>query len=255
MPLASTLKHLSLTLGLYPTARRIIRAIRPGARQAWLEDIEFYRSMLPPGALCFDVGAHFGAKSETLLLAGAKVVAFEPNPAVLGELNARCASNAKWTLITSAIGSAPAIMRMHAHQRSGESSFDAGWKGGDGFVGAMYVPVTTLDEAIRVFGIPDYCKIDVEGWEHEALRGLSSPIPLLSFEFHINDEITPRTIECLRLLSRFGPAEVNVTPAESSRFHLPEWTPLERFLDWYPGDLEATLPLYPVGDIYVRLIR
>ncbi|MBE0555959.1 MAG: FkbM family methyltransferase, partial [Proteobacteria bacterium] len=210
-----------------------------------------FRELIPSNSLCFDIGAHFGAKSETLLLAGMRVVAFEPNPAVVPELNARCASNSDWTLVATALGSTPSIMTMNLHARSGESSLDAAWKGGGNFVGAMSVPVTTLDIAIQVFGTPYYCKIDVEGWEDEVLRGLSSPIPLISFEFHINEQITPRTRECLRLLRRFGPARVNVTPAESSAFHLPEWMPIEEFLDWYPGDLERTLPLYPVGDIYV----
>jgi FkbM family methyltransferase len=254
MSLTGSLKQLSLSLGVYPLARKVIRLLRPAVRKAWEEEIDMLRRTIPQGALCFDVGAHFGAKSEALLHAGARVVAFEPNSDVLPELRARCGAHPSWTLVTTALGSTPALMAMNIHGRSGESSFDATWKGGGGFVGKRTVPVSTLNEAVRAFGTPYYCKIDVEGWENEVLRGLSTPIPLVSFEFHIDKDITPRTIECLRLLSRFGAAEVNVTPAESVQFHLRDWVPIQEFIDWYPGDLAQTLPQWPVGDIYVRML-
>jgi hypothetical protein len=45
------------------------------------------------------------------------------------------------------------------------------------------VPMTTLDALIARHGAPRFIKIDVEGWEAEALAGLSSPVPALSFEF------------------------------------------------------------------------
>lgn len=247
----STMKHLSLAVGMYRPARILNRQLRPDVRRAWREEVSFYRNLLPDQSLCFDIGAHFGAKSEALLQTGASVVAFEPNPAVLSELTARCGGNPHWSLVTTALGSAPALLEMNLHHRSGESSFDPAWKGGAGFIARMHVPVMTLDAAIEAFGVPWYCKIDVEGWEEEVLRGLNRPIPLISFEFHINEEITPRSRRCLQRLSDFGPAMVNVTPAESSVFHLPQWVPLDEFVDWYPGDLERSLPLYPVGDIYV----
>jgi len=33
------------------------------------------------------------------------------------------------------------------------------------------------------YGLPHFCKIDVEGFEEQALAGLSRPLPVLSFEF------------------------------------------------------------------------
>ena len=45
------------------------------------------------------------------------------------------------------------------------------------------VPVTTLDALIDRYGSPSFIKLDVEGFEVEALAGLTQPVPALSFEF------------------------------------------------------------------------
>ena len=119
-------------------------------------------------------------------------------------------------------------------------------------IASYHVPVITLDSAIECFGTPTYCKIDVEGWELEVIRGLTRSIPLVSFEFHLDDQDTRKTISCLELLSQFGPSRINITPAEMPAFHLKEWIPLKQFLQWFPGDLEQSLPGHHYGDIFVR---
>lgn len=59
-------------------------------------------------------------------------------------------------------------------------------------------------------------------------------------------------MDCLEQLKRLGAGQVNITPAETSRFHLEKWMPLDEFLQWFPGDLRRTLPGYPYGDIWVK---
>jgi len=241
---------MSIVTGLYRPARWVSRRLRPGQLRAFQEEVALFRSLLPSGALCFDVGANIGEKSEALLDAGARVVAFEPNPLVLPELQARCRSRRNWSIVATALGSGPAIATLRARKSHGQSSLGEGWEGD--VVATYKVPVVTLDAAIHCFGAPFFCKIDVEGWELEVLRGLTRPIPLLSFEFHLNESDITKTLACLETLVQFGSSRINITPAETSAFHLKSWIPLEQFLAWFPGDLDRTLPGYRYGDIFIR---
>lgn len=246
----ANLKRLTVSAGLYRPARWMARRLRPETLRAHQDDVALVRSLVSGGALCFDIGANIGEKSEAMLDAGAKVVAFEPNPRVLPELHARCAHRRDWTCVAAALGSGAGIATLHARVFHSQSSLSAEW---DGAVAATYdVPVITLDAAIARYGMPAYCKIDVEGWELEVFRGLSQAMPLLSFEFHLDDRGIAKTRACLARLATLGPATVNLTPAERSQWHLAEWMPLAAFAEWFPGDLASTLPGKLYGDIYVR---
>jgi len=245
-------------MGMYQPARWLSRRLRPSQLQAHLDDINFYSELLPPSSLCFDVGANIGEKSEAMLKAGAHVVAFEPSPSAIPELRARCRGFKNWHLVPTAVGSEESIATLHITHDSGKSSLDRNWNRAMDVVNTYSVPVGTLDAAIKLFGKPFYCKIDVEGWELEVLRGLSQAIPLISFEFHLNDKGIDNAILCLEILLDHGPSYINITPAESPFFHLPEWMPIKDFIDWFPDDLKNTLPGHPYGDIFVmneQLVR
>lgn len=248
MSLLSMSKQVSITTGLYRPARWLSRRIRPHQMRLLRDDVRFYRSLLPAGALCFDIGANVGEKSEAMLKAGARVVSFEPNPLVIPELRARCGHSRGWTFVATALGSGASVATLRARHPHEQSSLSSDWEGD--LVGTYNVPVVTLDSAIQCFGTPTFCKIDVEGWELEVFKGLTRPIPLLSFEFHLRD--VPNTIACLEKLAQFGASRVNITPAEASSFHFDTWIPIEEFLKWFPGDLERTLPGNHYGDIFVK---
>lgn len=249
MSLSQRVKAAAISLGLYRPARWLTRVMHPSHRERLDADVALYRALVASGALAFDVGANIGEKSEALLRAGARVVAFEPNPIVLPELRARCAHSKKWTVVAAAVGSAAGRATFHARESIVNSGLGA--EGESPVIATYEVPVVTLDAAIERFGCPSFCKIDVEGWEFEVLRGLSRPISLLSFEFQLSQRGIQKTRSCLERLAEGGDGHVNLTPAESARFHFDHWFRLSDFIDWFPGDLRATLPGDHYGDIYV----
>ena len=256
MSLITLTKNLSIAAGLFRPALRLSRCLRPSTRQTHLDNVRFYRSLLPSGCLCFDVGANLGKKSEAMLEAGCRVVAFEPNPLVVPELRARCGHQSRWTLVQAGLGKNAAILTLYARQLHGHSSFAKDW-GGGALLGAYHVPVVTLDAAVEAFGLPFYCKIDVEGWEPEVLSGLSQSVPLLSFEFHLTDREIAKTLACLKYLANLGATHANAILGEGTVFCLPEWVSLDSFCQSFPDNLkrlfaDGTTDCY--GDIFVRNI-
>lgn len=251
--LLSSLKQFSIAVGMYRPARRLARTLRPREQRAFLGDIALYHSLLPAGALSFDVGANVGDKSEALLQSGGRVVAFEPNRHVIPELRARCGDRPAWTLVETAIGSGSRIAILHAKRSHGQSSLAKDWEDGQ-VIASFPVPVVTLDAAIECFGMPEYCKIDVEGWELEVLNGLTQPINLISFEFHLDDKGIRNARLCLERLAKLGASALNVTPAEGSTFVFDQWIPLEEFLRRFPANLVESLPGNPYGDMFIRSV-
>lgn len=75
-------EELTNALGLHVAARGVYRATigRNGAR-ASAKLKEFYSSLIPAGALVFDIGANTGKYAEALEALGARVIALEPNAA------------------------------------------------------------------------------------------------------------------------------------------------------------------------------
>ena len=223
--------------------------IHRSKRASLTKDTRFFRSLLAHDVLCYDVGANIGAKTEALLRIGARVISFEPNPDVLSELCARCRKYPKWTLVRTAVGEEPAVATLYSRRSHAHSSLDSMWEG-EG-QSTHEVPLLPLDTLIKHYGLPAYCKIDVEGWELPVLRGLSAPIPLISFEYHLTHDNIAKTIHCLDRLSVLGQSEVNFIAGENSEFQMDRWMRLEDFVARFPGELPGAEASH-YGDIFVK---
>ena len=153
----------------------------------------FYAQFIRPGDLCFDIGAHVGSRIGAWSRLGARVVAVEPQASLMRLLRHWYGKAPNVVLLEQALGSVPGRQVMHvSHRTPTLTTLSDEWLAkvsraptfaGTRWDSSVVVPVTTLDELIGRYGRPTFCKIDVEGYELEVLKGLSQPVPALSFEY------------------------------------------------------------------------
>jgi hypothetical protein len=80
------------------------------------------------------------------------------------------------------------------------------------------------------------------------MSGLSTLPPMLSFEYHASE--MDKALECLDILARLGPLELNIYPVHRQTLIFDEWLDPESFRK----RLEDTRPP-KVGDIFVRSVK
>ena len=215
--------------------------------------IRFYHQFIKPNDLCFDLGAHLGNRSDAWLRLGAKVIAVEPQPICIDYLEKHFGSNQDFILVKKAIGDQPGRMELHISEKTptittlagenwqqaiqDDTSFKVSWDR------SLEVEVITLDQLIATYGMPAFCKIDIENFELQALHGLSQPIPALSFEF-----FTPtldRAIECIHQLEKLSSYQYNWSFGESQKLVRKHWINGEEMIAIYSSHHRS-------GDIYAR---
>ena len=214
----------------------------------------FYRPLVPSGGLVFDIGANVGHYALLFASLGARVLAVEPQSALVTRLSRRFAHRPLIHVLHTALGPAPSTATLHkapglteiASLRpdvAARSRFSAEHP----FSDTETVPVTTLDALVAAHGRPDFCKIDVEGFELAVLAGLTRPLPCLSLEF--NREFWPETLQGLERLGTLGSYRFNYALGEATQFSAPTWLSAD--------ELRAALVQNPDpllwGDLYARL--
>lgn len=246
--------------GIKPLAAAIGRSFdtyyRDTHRTARMDRL--HASLVSPGALVFDVGAHVGDRTGSFLRLGAKVVALEPQPHVCRALRLIYRGNPAVVVLAEAVGVAAGHLDLHLNLRNPtvatvSSDFIAAAAGSPGWEDenwdrSVSVAVTTLDALIERYGRPDFVKIDVEGHEAEVLQGLSTALPILSFEFTtIQRSVAHACVDRLCHLARY---EFNLSLGETHTLRHARWlTPdaLRAELDGMPHAANS-------GDVYARLV-
>lgn len=252
-------------------AKRLLRSVRlldPAERLArWMRQhgalerrkhealVAFYRRFIEPGALCFDIGANWGNRTRVFLDIG-RVVAVEPHPQCAAALRRRFGRSPDFTLVEAAAGASPGEAELHVgpitnlstlSQRYMRETRNSGRFDESAWSDSRKVAVTTLDELIGKYGVPAFCKIDVEGYEPEVLMGLGSAVPLLSFEFTAPESIAD-AIRCVERLEHLGRYRYNLSYSESLELELETWVSGHEIME----RLRSIDQPESWGDIYAR---
>jgi len=198
----------------------------------------FYGQFIKPGDLCFDIGANMGNRTKIFLKLGARIVVVEPQNHCMAFLKKQFGENRRVVFVHKAVGEREDVGEMMISGEHTISSLSATWVERVQQSGRFSqfdwpkrqrVEVTTIDALIQENGRPAFIKIDIEGYEYEAIKGMSIPARALSFEF--TPEFMDATYGCIERLSRLGDARFNYTVGETMKLKLPVWTDATHMVD------------------------
>jgi FkbM family methyltransferase len=213
-----------------------------------------YSRFVRPDALVFDIGSHVGDRVAVFRRLGARVVAVEPQPALVKTLRLLYCFDPAVTIEPVAAGAQTGTTKLilnianptlaTASSRFVQAANSVpGWSQ-EKWTRSIPVPVTTLDTLIARHGVPAFIKIDVEGLEADVLAGYTRPVPALSFEFTtIQPDVALASISrCAEL----GYDRFNAIIGEHHVLIHPEWLSAREIAGWLAG-----LPMAAnSGDIY-----
>ena len=149
-----------------------------------------FLKIIKPGDICWDIGANIGF--YTCLLASqvektGAVVAFEPAVRTYGYLHQNVSLNQfkNVTIVNKGLGDKTERRPLY-YSEAALAEGTASLKYAEGRVASECVTLDTIDNLIPELPIPDFIKIDVEGYQLEVLRGgeqcLKTHTPLLMVE-------------------------------------------------------------------------
>lgn len=215
----------------------------------------FYSQFISAGDLCFDIGAHVGNRLPAWRAIGAHTVAFEPNQ-LLGKLLERLYAGKRVRVVRAGVGAEDTEREFRISSRTPTvSTFSQEWidtvRADPRFDAIRWdkseiVQMYTLDSLIERFGEPAFCKIDVEGFEADVLRGLSRPLAALSFEFI--PVVRHQALECIDRMEALGDYSYRWSMVETMKWANGSWldaSAIKEAIGDMPSDGLS-------GDVYAR---
>lgn len=191
--------------------------------------LEFHSKFINSGDLVFDIGANIGDYTYIYNHLGARVICLEPQPYCIKKLKNRFPDNPDITIVEKGVSDKKGSMLLNTDSKNhSTATFSKRFKKESPFKNrdwdkSIAVKVTTLKELVNKFGVPKYCKIDVEGYEYQVLKTLHKPIRYISFEYTVT--LLDETKKCMDFLKTLGKPTFNFsTVKNSTKLILPKWT-------------------------------
>jgi FkbM family methyltransferase len=230
-----------------PLRNHFLRVYKPVYWKQQVDAISFYGLFVSKDSLVFDIGANRGQHTRYFLALGAVVVAVEPIPAYAENLRLIHLNN-RVTVVPCAVGDKPSTAELHISSQAALSTLSDEWlrsaQGSPRFKDVSWeetaeVAVITLDSLIERYGVPDFVKIDVEGFEAKVLDGLSKMPRALCFEF--NTENLEAAIACLQKPCFLHTARFNYIMGEPSGTPLlPQWVAADEMISILKTKFQGT---------------
>ena len=163
------------------------------------ESTAAFRTLVRRGTTAFDVGTHVGYMSQLfaqLVGPSGRVVSFEPGENNLPYTRANVAGHDNITLVEKAVGPHSGTATIYLEDVTGQNNSLVKDYEGVGstslhsvqaHVREVSIPMVSLDDFVRTSGlVPDFIKVDVEGFELGVLAGAGETLkahhPMLMVE-------------------------------------------------------------------------
>lgn len=219
--------------------------------------------------LLFDIGANRGDATIAGLEKGYNVVAIEPAPIIFAELVKNFIYNRRVVPLKVAVSDSDnQRVEFYEAQEDGLSTLNKEWLtdetmpyNGKPFR-TIQANTITMDTLVRIYGVPDLIKIDVEGAEWSVFKGMTEYCGKLTFEW-TNVTIGEHQSQ-LEYLASIGYTEAAPQFIVNHLDEPEEWFPLEDFRldDWVISHKDKwesggwrTANLRPTADVGMLWVR
>ncbi len=217
----------------------------------------FYFDLLGSSSkLIFDIGANVGERSAVFLTISKKVIAVEANENLSKVLRSRF-SKSNVIVINKGCSNSDEPLKLMIPENHLVSTFSSDFISYKKDTNSSFnwdkiqmIECTTLDQLIQEYGIPDFCKIDVEGYERFVIEGLNRKIGLISFEMNY-PKFLDDTKFSISKLGSLGYKEFNFSFGESLEFVSPAWMNKNEMIKFFDQPPVSTMDSF-YGDIYAR---
>lgn len=183
--------------------------------------------------LIFDIGANVGNTVDIFKNIATKVIAFEANPYLTTKLENRF-SGQNVLIVNKGLSNENGVKNFKIASYHTISTFAEDWINESRFSDSynwnqsVGISTITLDSAVENYGVPDYIKIDVEGYEYEVLTSFTKLLPNTLVCFEWAEEQKNKIEKILNHIQSLGYTHFSYTEADDVLFDSQiNWTRLE----------------------------